>query len=98
MRRRAARNPQGPKPLVRSLPRGQGRDFYDHKGAAYNRLKDRTGYRCEACKAQCRRPGEDVPEQPSHRIVHQDGRGANFCDENLLLICEHCYNSRYLNE
>ena len=95
-RRGPARNPLGRRPLVRSVPRGFARDAYDHKGRAYDRLRKRTGLTCEACKHPCRRPGNPSDRQlPAYRIVHQDGRGSNYCDDNLVLMCEHCYNQRY---
>jgi hypothetical protein len=80
---------------VRSVPRSLDRAVFDHRGQAYERLKKRTGCKCEACGAQCCRPLRLEADLPAYRIVHQDGNGKNYDDDNLALFCEHCYRDRY---
>jgi hypothetical protein len=95
MRRRAARQP-GRRALVRSVPRQFPRDTYDRKGPAYERIKKRTGCKCEQCRAQCRRPGDPKTEAlPAAYIVHQDGRPGNVEDDNLVLVCQACFFRDY---
>lgn len=55
-------------------------------------VKDATGWRCEVCGRQCRRPGEPFD---THRrtltVAHLNHDPADCCRENLMAMCAPCH-------
>lgn len=94
-----SKRPNPPSPGDRpapGVPRPMTRDDFDRRGQAYERLKKKTGYACEECSRQCKRPGEPAETHaPAYLIVHQDGNSKNFDDSNLWLVCERCYRRNH---
>jgi hypothetical protein len=65
---------------------------FDRKALTYARVRKRTDCVCEVCGRQCRRPHiVENRNRPSYLIVHQDGNGQNYDDDNLALLCVRCY-------
>jgi hypothetical protein len=86
----------GSRPAPGGVPRPMTRADFDRKGRAYERIKQKTGYICEECRRQCKRPGNPADANaPAYLIVHQDGNARNFDDGNLWLVCERCYHRRH---
>ena len=55
-------------------------------------VKELTGWRCEFCGLQCRKPGETFD---THRrtltVSHKDHAPSNCASENLQALCAPCH-------
>ena len=54
--------------------------------------KKSTGWKCEACRKQCYRPGDEVvTRRDVLTVAHLDHNPANCEAENLRALCAQCH-------
>lgn len=54
--------------------------------------KNASGWKCEGCGKQCRRPGEAFDTHSRTLTVHHiDGNPGNCSPDNLIALCAGCH-------
>jgi len=57
-----------------------------------NRVKEKTGYRCQACGRQCRKPGEPhTTHKNTLTVAHLNHDESDCRPENLMAMCAPCH-------
>jgi len=73
------------------MPMNRARYPADWDRIAFN-VKEKAGWKCQGCGAQCRRPGEAFDTHRRTLTVHHINHTPEDCrEENLIALCAGCH-------